>query len=514
MRTKLLLLLLLAIAFAVAQSPQNEGASNVKDSECYDCHQQGGSGGGRTALVEMFVVNVEEAAITPGEAFDFNVTVRNTWWAKEYDIHAELDVGRVPALAFAANEPPTSGAGAADIPGATVSDREAKSAETKFTVPVGATDFVFQATQDQPGDESATLTAELWAPGESTSQAGTAISLPYHWTLRGSRTIADASGEYTLRITRAGLLDDLNELDQVQEEQSITTKWGAWYNVTDQPTQFLASADVLDGQEKSGLNHTTFSWRLYAEELPKEGQSVDVNVQLTGHYRHAASQSSFDTWRFEKSLKFPFTFPEPVEGEEPPDVFVIGNNETEAEPEVIVSENIPLARFGEILGYTAAFLVVSSLTTGSIFGRPMKWFTQLFFRKARARIAYHNFTSQALLWVALAHLGLFLYEQQYHWSIGLFFGGISILLLFILALTGIFQVPIIRGMGYGGWKFIHYSSALLLIFSISAHILMDGIHFEFVQEEVAKYYEWNDPLREAFGPSPAPGGSSSSPLDS
>lgn len=504
MRKLALLCIVLAIAAAVAQEPQNSGADKLEDSECYECHKPGGPGGGRSALVEMFIVEVDEVYVTPGEPFDFNVTVTNTWYALEFDIQAELDLSRVSALSFAADIPPTSDSGGTEIPGATITDRDAKSAETTFEVPFGATDFVFSIQQDQTGDNAATLRAEMWAPGVPTDgPPSSQLSLPGSYVIRGSQEIADRDGTYTVRISRDGLLDDLNQLDAVQQTQSVTTRWNAWYNITDQKTQFVESPIELDGDHEDNLNFTSFGWKLYAETLPKEGESVDIEVELTAHYDHAASQSQFDTWRFGKSLRFPFTFPELVDGEELPDGFTIGNNETEKQPEIIAaSETIPLARIGEILGYAGALLVISSLATGSILGRPLKWFFQLFFRKARKRIVYHNFTSHALVWVALAHLGLFLYEAQYHWTVGLFFGGISILMMFVLALTGIFQIPMIRGTNYWTWRIIHYGSAFILIFSVAAHILMDGIHFDFVQDEVANYYEWNDPIRETFGPSP------------
>jgi hypothetical protein len=503
-RKLVLLCIVLAVAAAVAQEPQNEGVGELEGSECYKCHQSGGPGGGRSALVEMFIVEVDEVFVTPGEPFDFNVTVTNTWYALEFDIQAELDLSRVAALSFAADIPPKFDAGAAAIPGATFTDRGAKSAETTFEVPFGATDFVFEIKQDQSGDEAATLQAELWEPGASTDGPATKqLQLPGKFVIRGSETIANSDGLYTVRISRAALLDDRNELDAVQQPQSVSTAWSSWFNITDQTSQFVQSPIELDGDVKGNVNKTSFGWKLYAEKLPNDGQSVDIAVELTAHYNHAASQSQFDTWRFGKSLRFPFTFPELTDGDKPAGGFTIGNNETQKQPEIIATnENVPLARVGEILGYAGAMLVLSSLATGSILGRPMKWFMQLFFRKARKRIVYHNFTSQALLLVALAHLGLFLYEAQYHWTIGIFFGGISILMMLILGLTGIFQIPMIRGTNYWTWRIIHYGSAFILIFSVAAHILMDGIHFDFVQDEVANYYEWNDPIRDIFGPSP------------
>lgn len=495
------LLILIAIAAGVAQQPQNNVATNEEESECWECHQPGGTGGGRTFLVKMFTVKVEEGLqVRTQEAFDFNVSIENTWWAEEYDMHATLDLTRVPSLSFAANNPPQSDQAAANIPPASLNDRESKQTDTSFSIPVGATEFKYKLTQTEG---NAPLEATIWGPRDDQREPGEAITLPYELTLRGSSTIAAAAGEYRIQIIRPGILDvapNLADMDAVQEEQSFRSQWGSWFNVTDETSQVITTDVRLDPETMGEKPSTTLSWQLYAQELPREGQSVDVHVSLTAHYDHASSQSGFDTWRFEREIKFPFTFPkEETNGTE--NVFVIGNSQDEAEPETIVANTAtPLARYGEILGYTASFLVISSLVTGGIMGRPMKWWCNLFFRRARNRITYHNFTSNVLLWVAIAHLALFLYEVQYHWSIGLLFGGSSILLLLILALTGIFQVPMIRGTNYGFWKTIHYGTAFLLIFTISAHILLDGIHFESVQQIAEEQYGWKDPLRDMFGP--------------
>jgi hypothetical protein len=149
-----------------------------------------------------------------------------------------------------------------------------------------------------------------------------------------------------------------------------------------------------------------------------------------------------------------------------------------------------LRRWGQVLGFTGAFLVIPSLVFGGTFGKRTVEPLNRLFGGARRRVLFHNSMSFWLLGIGVLHMLIMFYEAFWPWSHGLVWGGLSLAAMVGLGVTGATQRRFVARWGFARWRFVHFAMGILVFVFVSVHTVVDGSHLA--------------PIRGAiFGPDPS-----------
>lgn len=479
------LAVVLVAAAAVAQQPPPDSATGLRESECFRCHETGGGSFGPPLVAMYVMLPPTNLSLALGEATPYAVEVRNVWTAELSQIHGLLDLAEAPSLGFASDLPPTSQSDRQSLPTAGPDGREVSA---RLGVPEGATDVrVTVAPAD--GIVAPDLVLNVWPASFDPAQdppftidaRGPGGAEVLH--VRGGDAVASlGTGAWTVQAQQP-----LSDLPAVFAPQDVALRIDTWSNVTGDRLVKTASPDILDGQDKSTPQNTTLTWRLRAERPPGPDERLLLTVNATAFYDHPGTTSGgIDEWVYTQSI--PIGVHEDLEAPDVPTVIDPGVRQPDIDEDATA---IPWDRIGEIIGYVSSFLYVLSMISGGVFGKRSRRSMNRVFKSAKRRVAFHNFVSYLLTFFALAHTVLFIVEPGFPWTLGIIWGGIALLAMFGLGVTGAIQVPMIRRWSYSTWRWTHLGLAIgALVFTI-VHLLLDGANFT----EVAEAVGWQDPFQ-------------------
>jgi hypothetical protein len=260
--------------------------------------------------------------------------------------------------------------------------------------------------------------------------------------------------------------------------------------------QFIVDwgVDFQAGAERIGVLSSTrrltegqaeiFAWRLNAL-APAPGEYVELTVNGTVYHKHEPANNAIDWTNVTTTHRF-----DVVAG--PNGVELV----TTGAPLIIAADtpSASIVEISEIIGYMSAFTLVLSVVTGGMFGRQSRRFMNRIMGGARHRVAFHNILSYGLTAAALIHTIMFIalavQGGPYSWTLGLIWGGLGLLCMLLLGVTGALQVPIIRKSNYPTWKWIHFWLAILAVVFTILHLLLDGAHFGPIQDAIG----WENPI--------------------
>ncbi len=478
--------LLVAVAvLVVAQKGGEEGFIPEKQTSCWPCHAAW-----PTPLKSMYdILPPEEAGAPLGTPFEYTVRVRNPWLSDLVYFEPSLDLSDAPSLRFVSDQEPIEDRADGVIPVALGSAPDQPSrAFVSFFVPEGASSLAISLV---PGNldpnTGPDLTMRLY-PGLSAPEGEPTLVVDN--VSRGgveTFTVPDpaafreqglAYGNWTVEAEFV-LLDpdaDPPRFNVPQSQVPFEVDYQVGFELGDDPVQYLNRRATVDPD-----GSTLFKWHLQALAEPVAGEKVAVTVNATAYYKHNAGSSPDDYANFTKSMVVPVMARDGGAAIEPEGGIVVG-----APPVIGVS----LFRISEAVGYASAFLLVASVWTGGMFGKASRRQLNRAFGSAKRRVAFHNFLSYGLTAAALAHLVVFLVENAFYWTLGLIWGGLALLAMLGLGVTGAFQVGIIRRWNYGTWRWTHYGLAVAAIVFTIVHLLLDGANFGAVQDALG----WHDPL--------------------
>ncbi len=147
---------------------------------------------------------------------------------------------------------------------------------------------------------------------------------------------------------------------------------------------------------------------------------------------------------------------------------------------------------GRIIGFVSLGLLIFSILIGTPFSEIKHWLNKKLGGKKRVRL--HCWISYLILATTLIH-AVFLMTRKYseyayiiifsntttYPGPGIILGDISLILMFVVAVNGIYQRRLMQWMGYKKWKYIHlYGSVLALVLAI-IHMLLIGSSFTFLK---------------------------------
>jgi hypothetical protein len=145
-----------------------------------------------------------------------------------------------------------------------------------------------------------------------------------------------------------------------------------------------------------------------------------------------------------------------------------------------------------LVGFASAALLPPALVVAGTYGRGSRRFFNNLLGGARRRVMFHSAVSLGLSGAALVHVALFLLDAKYTSLKGLLWGGLGLVALLGLALTGYYQVPLIQRFGHRWWRNVHLLLGALAVAFTAWHALMDGSHFLELKRQVPEVFtRWN-----------------------
>jgi hypothetical protein len=463
------------------------GPIDEKQTSCWPCHKDWAN----QKLTSFYdIVPPPEAGAAVGEEFSYVVQIQNPWLQAISHIEPTLDLSKAPSLQFAGGPDPIVGKvfpGAISLdPGqftnpAAVGGPQAGS--VVVPVPVGMTDVTLTLKPDTGSPNGPALQMQVY-PGS------TATGQPKAQSAKGS-----PGGVVTLQVGPDKILgaDGLGYgnwtvkvvADTPQDLGVPSGNKVPFKVVEDARAESTGSAVLTQPQNVDIAKHSSFllTFGLKATKDPAPGESVRLVVNATQHYDHKLA--STDNYA---NVTKEFTQPLSVVARDGK-VLVIAPKSagfTIAQPH----NGATMDTVAEAVGYATAFLLISSIWTGGMFGKASRRQLNGVFGTAKRRVAFHNFLSYGILLAASAHTVLFIVETAYYWTLGVLWGGLAILSMFGLGITGAWQVGMIRRWNYATWRWSHYGLSIAAIAFTLVHMGLDGVHFSFVQEAL----HWHDPL--------------------
>ncbi len=456
MRMRRAIILICTIGMIVALGPA-AWSQQIPRATCLDCHEAEG-------MQYAVLRTTPFVEIPTGEPLELDVVIANPWLHEVTSALVTLNLSQAPGLTF---EKPDDIDLEEDL---TVSPTE--STNVTFPVEAGATAVVarMEQTEDPSGRGLNDVDTQLWLPDGDTisaSRDGIVLTNP----LEGedpreptpARTVEQIpvddperlaqTGDWNLEVARqAGPVDD-----------PIHVRVHVYYNTTNVLTQ---GVNEIIGPEQSHA-------RTFTVQGQETGEvTVQYSAQMTSYYEHPSGIQAQDEGN------------ETLEGST---TFEIGEQLRTDDPGPTVPETPPVnwpmnARsWGEVTGFIGFFLVPLALILGGAFGRRNVLWVNKITGSARVRVLWHNAISFTLLFITLVHLGFFLYEPAFEWSVGMVWGGLSTLSLIGLGITGGFQRSIARSIGYAQWRLLHIAMAVAFIATLLVHVLVDGVHFDWAR---------------------------------
>lgn len=486
---------------AVVQSQSPDGTplySKMEASQCWSCH---GPDVWVPDMDPVLVAVPEAQTLTVGTRHDLALRVVNSWMvaSKEFELMgfvASLDGSQAPSLRFASDQdaahigplegripfdPVGQASDPASLPGLPDYLTRAHSGHVVVRIPEGATEVMFNVqplptasgglpdvrvalypgTSHPSGDPIREVDEAGPGEAESLHLEGTEVFAAYgygEWAVEASAFVVDPES--------AWLVPTVGDL-------RFTVEMTAWFDTSGST---LAVA-TQEGAIRSG-EELRLSWPMAVVQQPVPGEVLRGFVNVTGHYEHPGAEPDW------QDFAIPFEIPLSFEAGQP----------SWGSPATVVALEKPpllaLAEVSEAVGYATGFLILASVWSGGLFGHASRRHLNAVFQSGKRRVAFHNALSYGILVFAFVHTVLFLVEVNYHWLLGVLWGGLSLLALVLLGVTGAFQVPIIRRWSYAAWKWTHFGLALAAILFAGVHILLDGTNFSSVQEAIG----WHDPL--------------------
>lgn len=459
----------LAFAAASAVGAGEGGPVEVQKSTCWTCH----SAWTPPLRVPANLIPGDPVAAEVGQPLAYSVQVQNAW---RQEIHAyvlTVDLGAAPSLNFASGAAPVKDRvvplaipGVVDA-GGTPSTGERQAATTINTTVPASGSRVTIAPQDPSPTTGPVLVGFVVAPDGTVTEAtaagpGQPVDLP--GALSGQSGTFQVGAKVRPPAPGSAVLPAVGEVP-------FTVTYSAEFNLDGLRQVPITVQTFLDKGKIGLLGGINFTVAKEAEP----GEHVRFWLNTTNHYKHTNPRTAGGDWA--NWTQAPVDVPVEAQGGQ------VALQPADLGPIVRVPPlNGPtLTTVGEAVGYASAFLVLSSIASGGMFGKASRRGLNALFGSAKRRVAFHNVLSYGIIAVALVHTVMFLLNGDYKWTRGILWGGGSILAMLGLGVTGALQVPMIRRWNYGAWRGWHYGMTVAVIVLTIAHMLLEGAHFGAVQ---------------------------------
>lgn len=456
----------------------------VEESTCWECHSSW------TPPLKAVAVLVppDKVDATVGQPFDYKVQLQSTWRADVTFASPTLDIAAAPSLRFAGGHEAIDNTTSLRIsPVLTTATEPTEPVTTDFYLPEGASKLHFGIQPDDTNPSTAPdLVMYIQPPNGAPIEVNEApAGSPEQRDFTGAELATMGSGTYKVGAYFTPVQAEPGAVPTVPPPTPVLTP--VTFVVVEQAsfdtaglTQITLSRAETVGPGLSSL----YTWHLVAANDPQPGEQLRLFANVTGYYKHNSKPPTGD----DDNVTHLTVIDLAGAGGQ---VQLVNKNSVMVRPEAIDSATI--VTMSESVGYAATFLLLSSIWSGGMFGKASRRALNTLFGSAKRRVAFHNFLSYGLTLAAAVHTVLFIVESSFAWGWGLLLGGLGLLSMLLLGVTGALQVPIVRKWNYATWRWTHYGLTVGALLFTVLHIFLDGKNTGSIQESLG----WDgDPLRE------------------
>ncbi|MGA1793384.1 MAG: hypothetical protein ACMUHM_05490 [Thermoplasmatota archaeon] len=395
------------------------------DGECEECH----SG------FQPFSVTPDSPTEVPeGQEFDYRLIIENPWLHELRNVQVVLDLSEAPNLASAAGGDDTQVT--EDIDGSI-------SAGSRVTgtiaVETGASEILLQMYYADPIIFAGDLNLALSGPegGRWTSDLSDTTEV-----IRVGREeiLGEGPGEYTWTIESEAAFRSVD------------------YYLTTAVTYSGASIVVLEMDSIGSTESSTAEFRLTSSGRGENVVSFMVTAEA--YHDHGGNQPDTDVYQDDGSSEIS-----------------IGDTYSYSSPRSSISTATALWYSGRVLAFVTVFLFVTSFLTGGSILPVKKWLD----KRMKKRTKFHCAVSFLTVKLALVHL-IVLYAGLYSGTYkGIFLGGLTLLLMIGLGLTGLFKQRIVPRIGEPNWRKVHFWLSIVVLVLIAIHAVKEGTDLAFLR---------------------------------
>lgn len=444
-----LLLLLLTIPSWAQEAVEPQG--ELATAECYGHHKQEGF-----RSMDLFPQSITE--VPKGQAFTFKLTIKNPWLADLKNTVGYVNISGAPGLSFPGAKDPTS---------ASLNGTVSNGGSTNMPIPVeaNATSILVTLAGTPAGTplDSRVNTADYALTVESPDgtvkigDKGTGnVGQPPAG--RTSRTVV--VDQANLTKAGAGAWKAIVSYSGVQPQGAFKLAATTYYNLSQSSELAMPGPALL----KPGESYT-FTFTILAHDA-SQLQNLRYGGRTTSYHQHT-DRATGDNGDYDKWNTMPLQLGSTL---------VIGSATVTDTSSVSLLEPV-LRRWGQVIGFWGAFLVIPSLVFGGTFGKSTVQPLNTLLGSPRRRVLFHNSMSFWLLGISILHTLIFFYEAFWPWSVGLVWGGLSLAAMVGLAVTGATQRQFVARWGFARWRFVHFAMGILVFVFVLIHIMVDGSHF-------------------------------------
>jgi hypothetical protein len=471
------------VALLVAVQARELGPhATVEESTCWECHSSWTPP--LKAVAVLIPPDKVEAAV--GEPFEYKVQLQNTWRAGVVFASPTLDLSGAPSLRFAGGHAPIDNrtSGLRISPVLTSAGEPTDPVTTDFFLPPGATRLFFSVVPVDTNPNTAPNLVMVVQPpsGAALEFDDAGPGLPEEHGFTGAELAAMGSGTYKVGASFTPVAANPPNVPGTPVLTPVD------FDVVEQAEFDTAGLTSLGFSRAETVNaglSALYTWTLVAAAEPAQPEEIRLFANVTAYYDHLASTPP--TGDDDNVTHLSVVAVKPGGGM----VQLVNENAVMVRPETIDSATI--VTVSEAVGYAAAFLLLSSIWSGGMFGKATRRSLNGLFGSAKRRVAFHNFLSYGLTLAAAVHTVLFIVEASYAWGWGLLWGGLGLLAMLLLGVTGALQVPMVRKWNYATWRWTHYGLTVAAILFTVVHIFLDGKNTGPIQEQL----KWTgDPLRD------------------
>jgi hypothetical protein len=503
-------MLVAASAVSVFAQSTERGFVPTDKTTCISCHSNDPRGNLRT-LTDIIPPPRVNRSI--GTEFEYAVKFHEVWNPQPPDpetvfIAPTLDISRAPSLHFGGGPPDLHN----DTDPLTIrpdptQPQTEQNATTVIVVPPGARTLSFKVT---PSDGNPTTGPQLklivrTPTGGHLSANATRPGAAVSHNLTAAELLAAGAGNFTVGASIMPLhpnpTDPTGSLVPTLTSVEFTPHYDASFSTVGVVRQTFAAKTAYPAG-----SYFIQTWRLVAIQEPGSTEQVSIILNATAHFSHHPQVSGdckvpdwpgADCGDFYNQVDVPVTYE---------------SSEVVLQHEVVNLVTPPLngptmSKISEAVGYASAFLLLSSIASGGMLGQASRRGFNKLFGSAKRRVVFHNWLSYGLTAAALVHMVIFavplvpsphgierLAPDNPNWTLGIVWGGLGILAMFGLGVTGALQVPMIRKWNYGTWRWWHYGLTIGAIAFTLLHMVLDGQNFGVAMPGIRESVHWSDPF--------------------
>ena len=435
-----------------------------------------------------------------GKSFDLSLTVQKAWNKGGpnggYQVKAgevDIDLRGAPSLQFDPNVEDYRADATGSITLNPAAPTTPQGNVTPILIPAGVSSITFRVTPSNQGPDGPDLTLIVGPAGQ-----GVSIRQPSGGRGQGIELVLVSENATPYIGTLVDVGAETQMVDNSVVPPVILTATSVAFSIEVVASFDLQNVRTFQGTFPKVLSGPGASFLLpvplIATAEPQAGEQVRITVNTTGYGDHPGvpgTGGTIDWGNFTDPAKDGAVTPLVIDVTMKDGKVMLTPQET-----VIVRPSVQngatMVTISEVIGYAAAFLLISSIASGGMLGKASRRSLNTLFGSAKRRVAFHNFLSYGIILASLVHMVLFLIEAFYEWTLGLIWGGLATLAMLGLGVTGALQVPMIRRWSYGVWRWNHYGMTVAVIVFTLVHMLLDGVHFGDVQG----FLGWKDPLRD------------------